>query len=172
MHRPLITCILGLLACEACASEPRSTLPNPIDVSGDDCTASVLVYDKPPPEADKPFSELTEADWGTAFINDGCAGDRIFLGIDGARRELKRSEERPLGEGGVYSDGEYRVLVKRGRMLRREELCPPGAECHAPERREYDVMYEAQVRIWSRSGSWSIDGTLLDVEYVWGDTRN
>lgn len=157
MHRPLIPCILALLAC-ACASEPKSALPNPVDVSGDDCTASVLVYDRPPPKA-------ADAEPGVAFINDGCSGERIFLGIDGARRELRRAEDRPLGSGGTYSDGEYRVLVERGRIVRRGEVArPPDAFCPEPAEREFDASYEARVRIWSKTASWSVDGTLLQNE--------
>ncbi len=155
MTRPVFMCILGLLVCGACASAPESAAPELFDVSGDDCTVSVLVFSKPP-------SQRTAADPGIPFVNDGCYGDRIFLGVDGTRRELKRREDLPLGTGGEYSDGEYRVLVKRVREVsRREYPCPEDAACE-PGEMLHDAVYETQVRIRSGSGSWTIDGTLLD----------
>jgi hypothetical protein len=143
-----MACILVLAGC---GQEPSRVLPNPVDVSGDDCTASAFVYDRRYPKADG--QEL-----GTPFINDGCIGDRIFLGIHGMRRELTRKEDVPLGTGGPYSDGEYRVLVTRGRTLFRHEIEDP--QCAEPSTREYDVAYEANVRIWGKGQTWSIDGTL------------
>jgi hypothetical protein len=150
MHWTGATCILVLLASGGCSREPGRVLPNPIDVSGDDCTASALVYDRRLTSADAPAA-------GTPFINDGCFGDRIFLGIDGERRELTRAENVPLGTGGEYSDGEYRVLVTRGRNVYRREV--PDGECGEPER-EYAMAYDAHVRIRGEGRSWSIDGTL------------
>jgi hypothetical protein len=155
MHRPLITCILGLLACQACVPEPRGAIPDPIDVSGDDCTASTLVYDKLP-------SEFTGADPGVAFINDGCSGDRIFLGFDGSRRELTRAEDLSLGLGGEYSDGELRALVKRGRNTFRDGPCSPGDDSCDPEDPSYVAVYEARVHVWSGRRSWVVDGTLVE----------
>ncbi|HEX2076903.1 MAG TPA: hypothetical protein VHG08_04315 [Longimicrobium sp.] len=131
-----------------------------MDVSGDDCTASVLVYDRPP-------SRATADDRGTPFINDGCWGKRIFLGIDGERRELTRAQEQlPLGLGGAYSDGEYRVLVKRGRIVSRVELTAneEGWCGGDPGARVYDTAYEVEVHIWSWRESWRVDGALYDVE--------
>ncbi len=148
------TCILVLLAISGCAREPGRVLPDTIDVSGDDCTASALVYDRRLTSADA-------ADAGTPFINDGCFGDRIFLGIHGVRRELKRAEDVPLGMGGEYSDGEYRVLVTRGRNVHRREI--PDGECAEPER-EFAAAYDAHVRIRGEGRSWIIDGTLLRSE--------
>jgi hypothetical protein len=155
MNHKQLTCILGLFVCGACVPASEGAVPDLVDVSGDDCTASLLVYNKPP-------SQWTAADPGIAFVNNGCYGDRIFLGVDGSRRELKRSENLPLGTGGAYSDGEYRVLVKRGREVSRVEYpCPPDDPCDPNERR-YDAVYEAQVRVWSSNGSWTINGTLHD----------
>ena len=154
----LIPCIVGLFACVACAPGHESVRPdlNLIDVSGDDCTASTFVYDRPP-------AESTLEDPGIPFINDGCFGDRIFLGIDSTRRELKRAENLSLGEGGAYTDGEYRVLVTRGQTVVRDEVCPPGTACHDSGGWEYYGKYAAQVRIWSKSGSsWTIRGTLVE----------
>jgi hypothetical protein len=157
MKRLPAPCILAVLAA-ACVARPNDARPSLMDVSGDDCTASVLVYDRPP-------STPAAADSGVAFINDGCAGDRVFLGIDGARRELKRAQELPLGSGGAYSDGDLRVLVKRGRMaFRTLAHAPPDADCADPLHREYEAAYEARVQIGSGSRSWSIDGTLRQSE--------
>jgi hypothetical protein len=155
MTRPVLTCVLGLVACAACIPSPESAAPELFDVSGDDCTASLLVFSKPP-------SQRTEADPGIPFVNDGCSGDRIFLGVEGTRRELKRREDLPLGTGGEYSDGEYRVLVTRVREVSRRDFpCPPDAPCE-PGEMLHDAVYEAQVRIWSGSRSWTIAGTLVD----------
>ena len=157
MRRPLGTCILGLLAAAGCASRPDGALPDPVDVSGDDCTASAFVYDTPPARA-------LDGE-GIPFINDGCFGDRIFLGIHGARRELKRAENVPLGTGGEYSDGEYRVLVKRGAAVRRvADAGSPEETCHEPGEREYGVTYPAEVRVRSSRGSWLVNGTLRETE--------
>ncbi|HEU0015514.1 MAG TPA: hypothetical protein VFQ45_17660 [Longimicrobium sp.] len=158
MHRAVICCLAGLLACGT--NPPRAhPLPPLMDVSGDDCTASILVFDKPPGEA-------TLEEPGIPFINDGCWGGRIFLGIDGQRRELTRKEESlPLGLGGAYSDGEYRVLVKRGKVFSR--VGEPGETelpCQAPQATTYYVTYEVEVRIRSRRGSWTIHGALDDAE--------
>lgn len=159
MFRPLILCLLGMAACEGYSS-PQSLAPRLLDVSEDDCIDSQFVYDKPPAEA-------SPANPGIAFINDGCYGDRIFLGINGERRELKRAENVQLGEGGAYSDGQYRVLVERGRLARRAVVYgPPDAFCHgeAEGEWEYDVTYEARVRIWSGTSAWTIDGALNRAE--------
>jgi hypothetical protein len=152
MHRaPLIVTTVALLACAACAPERARALPALMDVSGDDCTASALVFAGPHANPDS----------AVAFINDGCAGDRIFLGIAGSRRELRRAANVPLGTGGAYSDGEYRVIVQRGRAIARTEVAsPPDAFCPEPDQREYAAAYEATVRISSSAGSWTLFGTL------------
>ncbi len=162
MNRLRIVCLAALLACAGCSSAPENAArenaaPDLMDVSGDDCTASVFVFDKPPVEG--------TADKGTPFINNGCYGDRIFLGIDGERRELTRSENLPLGSGGEYSDGEYRVLVTRGRAVRRV-LATEDQEitCDEPEGRVYFATYEADVLLRSGSRSWRIDGAIYDTE--------
>jgi hypothetical protein len=122
-----------------------------MDVSGDDCTASALVF----------AGRHGNPDSAVAFINDGCIGDRIFLGIAGSRRELKRAANVPLGAGGDYSDGEYRVLVQRGRSVSRTVVAsPPDAFCPEPHQREYAAAYEATVHIASSAGSWTVAGTL------------
>jgi hypothetical protein len=155
MHRLLILSLLALLGCKAAASQPQTTLPNPIDVSADDCTATNLVWDKPP-------ARFSDQNPGTPFISDGCFGDRIFLGIHGSKRELKRAENVPLGTGGEYSDGEYRVLVQRGPTLfRHESACGPDDPCQ-PGSVVVDAAYAARVRIWSKSGSWDVTGTLRE----------
>jgi hypothetical protein len=129
-----------------------------MDVSGDDCTASSFVYDRPPPRGGDTIQ-------GTPFINDGCYGERIFLGIGGERRELRRNDGHELGEGGAYSDDEYVVLVKRGRMVRRVVIArPPDADCPSEGEVEYDVTYAAEVQVWSRSPSWKLNGTLWRTE--------
>ena len=157
-----IVCLATLLACEGCSSAAENAAPENatldlMDVSGDDCTASVFVFDRPPVEG--------TADQGTPFINDGCFGNRIFLGIDGERRELTRAENLPLGLGGEYSDGEYRVLVTRGQNVRRV-LATEEQEisCDEPEGRVYFTTYEADVLIRSRNRSWRIDGAIYDTE--------
>lgn len=148
---PPIVITLWLLACAACAPDRPRPLPALMDVSGDDCTASALVY----------AGRHANPDSAVAFINDGCIGDRIFLGIAGSRRELKRAANVPLGSGGAYSDGEYRVLVQRGPSISRMEVArPPDAFCPEPDEREYAAAYEATVRIWSSAGSWTVAGTL------------
>lgn len=148
---PPIVATLALLACAACAPDRTRPLPALMDVSGDDCTASALVF----------AGRHANADSAVAFINDGCAGDRIFLGIAGSRRELKRAANVPLGTGGAYSDGEYHVLVQRGRPVARTVVAsPPDAFCPEPDQREYAAAYEATVRISSSAGSWTLAGTL------------
>jgi len=124
-----------------------------IDVSGDDCTASALIYDRPPGGA--------AAGPGVAFVNDGCAGDRIFLGFGGTRLELRRSEDGPLGTGGAYSDEHLRVEVVRGREVRRAEVAEP--QCGSGGR-EWEVSREVRVTITAGELSWVIDGTLEDGE--------
>jgi hypothetical protein len=156
----IILCFAAVPGCSRGSADRESAVPRLMDVSGDDCTASVLVYDKPPAEANPP------EDPGTPFINDGCWGKRIFLGINGERRELTRAEDVPLGLGGPYSDDEYRVLVQRARTVSRVELTEEDGEisCEPPRGRKYDVVYEMDVRIWSAEGSWSIDGATYGVE--------
>ncbi|HEX9938811.1 MAG TPA: hypothetical protein VGB15_16850 [Longimicrobium sp.] len=155
MHRLLILCVLGLLGCRAAASQPQTTLPNPVDVSADDCTNTNVVWNRPP-------AEFSDDSPGIAFISDGCFGGRIFLGIHGTRRELERAENVPLGTGGEYSDGEYRVLIQRGRTLFRHEWeCGADDPCQ-PGSPVVDAAYEARVRIWSKSGSWAVTGTLRE----------
>jgi hypothetical protein len=153
MHRRSIVCLALLVAC---APDPGGTVPTLMDVSGDDCTASALVYDKP-------ASQATRGDRGTPFINDGCFGERIFLGIDGERRELTRAQDHPLGLGGAYSDGRYRVLVKRTRLASRVKIVDNEEECGG-DPRAYYVVYDVDVGIWSRGESWHVDGALYDVE--------
>jgi hypothetical protein len=157
-HLPII--IICLAAGLRCSREPanrESARPQLMDVSADDCVVSVLVYDQPPAAGN------SSKDPGTPFINDGCWGKRIFLGIDGERRELTRAEELPLGLGGAYSDGEYRVLVKRGRTLSRVEFTEESEiSCDPPQGRKYSVAYEMEVRIWSANRSWIIDGGTYD----------
>ena len=154
-HLPIIiiVCVAAVLGCSREPANRESARPQLMDVSADDCVASVLVYDHPPAEGNPPH------DLGTPFINDGCWGKRIFLGIYGERRELTRAEELPLGLGGAYSDGEYRVLVKRGRTLTRVEFTEESEiSCDPPQGRKYAVAYEMEVRILSAKGSWIIDG--------------
>lgn len=142
---------LGLLAAACAGTAPTPRLG---DVSADDCTASVLVYDAPPP-----------ADSGTAFLNDGCWGERVFLGIDGQRRELRRAEDLPLGTGGPYSDGVYRVTVTRGDLARRQVAArPPDAACPEPTDTEFEAAYAARVEIRGPRGRWTINGTLRQGE--------
>ena len=155
MQRPLILCFLLLGACRPHPHAPETSLPHPLDVSGDDCTASAFVYDRPPGDSVK----------GTPFINDGCFGERIFLGMDGTKRELTRAENVPLGTGGEYSDGKYHVQVIRGPLVRRVlDYRPPDAECSGDGESEYSATYAATVRIRSRDRSWLIAGTLLQTE--------
>lgn len=157
---PILVCLLPVLACSPDSADRESAAPRLVDVSGDDCTVSVLVYDKPPADA------TPAGDRGTPFINDGCWGKRIFLGINGERRELTRAEDVPLGLGGPYSDDEYRVLVQRARTVSRVEFTEEEGEisCEPPRGRKYNVVYEMDVRISSAEGSWSIDGATYDVE--------
>ena len=152
MHRaPPIVPLVALLACAACAPDRARPLPPLMDVSGDDCTASALVF----------AGRDANADSAVAFINDGCIGDRIFLGIAGSRRELTRAANVSLGSGGAYSDGEYRVIVERGRSVSRTVVAsPPDAFCPEPDQREYAAVYETTVRITSSAGSWTVAGTL------------
>jgi hypothetical protein len=123
-----------------------------VDVSGDDCTASALVYTHPP-------GDTTAA--GIPFVNDGCFADRIFLGIDGVRRELKRRENVPLGEGGPYSAGDLRARVTRGRLVRRTvSYRPPDAECSGEGETQYWAVYQARVVVTSSRGARAFTGTL------------
>jgi hypothetical protein len=171
--------MLGVLLCAGCDSEPRGmtedSSPAPpravsaapraerppslhglIDVSGDDCTASAFVYDAAP-------SPRT-VDSATPFINDGCFGDRIFLGINGERRELRRPENVPLGTGGEYRDSIYRVVVRRGRLVSRAAAnAPPEAQCQDSTHTELELVYEAEVVIAARGvGARTLRGTLLE----------
>jgi hypothetical protein len=159
-HLPIIiVCVAAVLGCSREPAHRESARPRLMDVSADDCVASLLVYDHPPAEGNP------SGDLGTPFINDGCWGKRIFLGINGERRELTRAQDLPLGLGGAYSDGEYRVLVKRGRTLSRVQLTEESEIlCDPPQGRKYSVVYEMKVRIWSASGSWTIDGGTYDEE--------
>ena len=159
-HLPIIIiCLAAVLGCSREPADRESARPQLMDVSADDCVVSVLVYDHPPAEGN-PSEDL-----GTPFINDGCWGKRIFLGINGERRELTRPDELPLGSGGAYSDGVYRVLVKRGRTLSRVEFTEESEiSCDSPHGRKYSVAYEMKVRIWSAKGSWIIDGVTYDEE--------
>ena len=142
------------LVAAACSSQ-RTPASRLMDVSGDDCTASALVYDAPPASSIR----------GTPFINDGCSGDRILFGIDGTRRELTRPEDVPLGEGGPYSDAEYRVSVVRGPIFVRDTI-PAGDEsvCNDPSTREYESVYQARVLVRSAADSFAIDGALTATE--------
>jgi hypothetical protein len=142
------------------SAAPPAAPPAPstdlIDVSGDDCTASSLVYTHPP-------GDTTAA--GIPFVNDGCFGDRIFLGVDGVRRELTRRDSVPLGEGGPYADGELRAEVTRGKLLRRTvDYRPPDADCSGEGETEFSAVYEAKVRVWSPRGERSFSGTLQRTE--------
>ncbi|HEV3051418.1 MAG TPA: hypothetical protein VGX50_14035 [Longimicrobium sp.] len=159
-HLPIIIiCLAAVLGCSREPANRESARPQLMDVSADDCVVSMLVYDHPPAEGNP------SRDLGTPFINDGCWGKRIFLGINGERRELTRAEELPFGLGGAYSDGEYRVLVKRGRTLSRVEVTEESEiSCDPPQGRKYSVAYEMEVRIWSANGSWIIDGGTYDEE--------
>jgi hypothetical protein len=172
--------VLPLLLCIACDPGPRAmtedTLPPPspavsaappaerppaldglIDVSGDDCTSSAFVYDATP-------SSGRDLDSATAFINDGCVGDRIFLGINAERRELRRAENVPLGTGGEYSDSIYRVRVRRGRLVSRSVVYEhPDAQCPDSTHKELELVYDAEVVIAARGlGSRTIQGTLRE----------
>jgi hypothetical protein len=142
-------------ATVAAAPERRPSLEGLIDVSGDDCTVSSFVYDAPP------GAELASA---TAFINDGCFGDRIFLGINGERRELRRAENTPLGTGGEYSDSIYRVAVKRGRLISRTvDYEYPDAQCQDSTHKELTLLHEAEVVIAASGvGERTIQGTLWE----------
>jgi hypothetical protein len=152
---PVITCLAAIMGCSREAADREIARPLLMDVSADDCAVSVLVYDQPP------VGGNPSRDLGTPFINDGCWGKRIFLGIDGERR----AEELPLGLGGAYSDGEYRVLVKRGRTLSRVEFTDESEIfCEPPQGRKYSVAYEMKVRMWSAHNSWIIDGGTYDEE--------
>lgn len=159
-HLPVILlCVAGVLGCSRAPVHRESARPRLMDVSADDCVVSVLVYDHPPTEGNP------SRDPGTPFINDRCWGKRIFLGINGERRELTRADELPLGLGGAYSDGEYRVLVTRGRTLARVESTEESEiSCDPPQGRKYKVAYEMNVRIRSARGSWVIDGATYDEE--------
>jgi hypothetical protein len=157
MRSPLpLLAVAALAACEGAAPAPPP--PALMDVSGDDCTASALVYDRPSAEA-------TAADPGTAFLNDGCAGDRVFLGIDGERRELTRAEDAPLGTGGPYADGAYALTVVRRALATR--VAGDDTECHDPAASMFDLAWDVEVRIRARSGAaWTVDGTLREWECV------
>lgn len=158
--RIIIICLAAALGCSREPADRERARPELMDVSADDCVGSLLVYDHPPAEG-----KLSPV-LGTPFINDGCWGGRIFLGINGERRELTRAEEElPLGLGGAYSDAEYRVLVQRGRTLSRVEFTEESELfCDPPQGRKYYVAYEMKVRIWSAKGSWIIDGGTYSEE--------
>ena len=152
----IIICLAAVLGCSREPADRESARPQLMDVAGSDCVVSVLVYDRPP----LPLAEVNDAaDLGTPFINDRCWGKRIFLGINGEERELTRAEDLPLGVGSAYSDGEYRVLVKRGRTVSRVEFTEESEiHCDPPQGRKYAVSYEMKVHITSAKGSWVIDG--------------
>jgi hypothetical protein len=132
------------------AELPRE--PRLFDVSGDDCTASALIYASPPAPR-------------VAFVNDGCFGERIFLGVDGVRRELTRSQNVPLGEGGEYSGGGWRAVVSRGRRLSRSGGSPADDdECAGDGEHEYLLVYEVTVRVRDAARELVIPGTLEQTE--------
>lgn len=177
---PRSLALFALLSLSACAApESRSpatrdlatrepagpSLPDFVDVGDDDCIASTLVYDRPPAasSAEEP---------GIAFVNDGCAGDRIFFGFDGTRRELTRAEaaESLLGEGEAYADSVFQARVTRGRLVERPVRATgdaadcPGYDGPLDALTEYAAVYEATVEVTSGQSSWRVDGTLRQME--------
>jgi hypothetical protein len=147
--------LLSLLVLHRGANS-EDTVPGAIDVSGDDCIASALVFDQPPVAKRSPPG-------GVPFINDVCNGDQIVLGIRGQRLALKRQRDSPLGSGGAYTNQEFTVLVSRGKFAYRKVVArPPYVACHAPHHSEYVVAHQALVKIWSSNQSWTVNGTLWE----------